>query len=64
MSEPKLLYIVIDRKPDETDKRAVFISTHWDEREALKAAWQKGWEARFPERFTVSSVELPPKDSA
>lgn len=59
MSEPKLLYLVCDRKPDDPTKRVVFLSSHWDEREAIKASWQAGWEASEPARFTVSSVELP-----
>lgn len=63
MSEPKLLYIVIDHKPDEAGKRAVFVSTHWDEREAISASWQLGWEAGFPSRFSVSAVELPKVDA-
>lgn len=59
VNEPKLLYLVIDRKPDDPTKRAVFLSTHWDEREAVKASWQAGWDAGEPARFTVSAVELP-----
>lgn len=59
IAAPKLLYLVIDRRPDDPTKRVVFLSTHWDEREAIKASWQAGWEAGEPARFTVSSVEMP-----
>lgn len=59
IAAPKLLYLVIDRKPDDPTKRAVFLSTHWDAREAIKASWQAGFQAGDPARFTVSSVGLP-----